>query len=70
MHLALEANLADWVGAESALLFTSTYSANLGLVAALGVEGSLILSDAANHASLIDGARLAKAEVTVVPTWT
>ena len=66
-HLELEAALASWVGTESALLFPSTYSANLGLVAALGVEGSLILSDAANHASLIDGARLAKAEVAVVP---
>lgn len=66
-HLALEAALATWLGTESAVLFASTYAANLGLVAALGVEGSLIISDAANHASLIDGARLAKAEVAVVP---
>jgi 8-amino-7-oxononanoate synthase len=66
-HLRLEAALADWVGSESALLFSSTYSANVGLVSAIGVEGSLIISDAANHASLIDGARLAKAEVAVVP---
>ena len=66
-HLRLEASLASWVGTESALLFSSTYSANLGLVAALGVERSVIISDAANHASLIDGARLAKAEIVVVP---
>jgi 8-amino-7-oxononanoate synthase len=66
-HLRLESDLASWVGAESALLFSSTYAANLGLISALGTEGSLIVSDASNHASLIDGARLAKAEVVVVP---
>ena len=66
-HLGLEAELADWVGAESALLFSSTYAANLGLVSALGVSGSIVLSDSANHASIIDGARLAKAEVRVFP---
>jgi 8-amino-7-oxononanoate synthase len=66
-HLRLESDLASWVGAESALLFSSTYAANLGLISALGTEGSLIVSDASNHASLIDGGRLAKAEVIVVP---
>lgn len=66
-HLQLETELAHWVGAESALLFASTYAANLGLISALGLEGTVIISDAANHASLIDGARLAKAEVVVVP---
>ncbi|HWZ89652.1 MAG TPA: 8-amino-7-oxononanoate synthase [Polyangiaceae bacterium] len=66
-HLRLETALAAWVGAETALLFSSTYSANLGLIAALGIQGSLVISDAFNHASLIDGARLAKAEVAVVP---
>jgi len=66
-HVRLETELARWVGAESALLFASTYAANLGLISALGVEGTVIISDAANHASLIDGARLSKAEVVVVP---
>lgn len=66
-HLALEGELASWVDAESALLFSSTYAANLGLLSALGVPGSIVLSDSANHASLIDGARLAKAEVRVLP---
>lgn len=64
-HLHLEAELATWVGAESALLFSSTYAANVGLIAALGVRESVIISDSANHASIIDGARLAKAEVRV-----
>ena len=66
-HLKLESDLASWVGAESSLLFSSTYAANLGLVSALGVPGSVILSDSANHASLIDGARLSKAEVRIIP---
>jgi len=66
-HLALEEALSTWVRSEASLVFSSTYSANLGVVSALGVEGSLIVSDAANHASLIDGSRLAKARVQVVP---
>jgi 8-amino-7-oxononanoate synthase len=65
-HLLLEAELATWVGTESALLFSSTYAANAGLIAALGVRESVIVSDSANHASIIDGARLAKAELRVV----
>jgi 8-amino-7-oxononanoate synthase len=66
-HVTLEAELASWVGAESALLFSSTYAANVGLLSALGVPGSVILSDSANHASIIDGARLSKADVRVLP---
>ena len=66
-HVRLESELAGWVRTESALLFASTYAANCGLVSALGVRDSLVVSDAANHASLIDGARLSRAEVRVVP---
>ena len=66
-HVQLESELALWVGSESALLFASTYAANCGLISALGIRDSIIISDAANHASLIDGARLARAEVRVVP---
>jgi 8-amino-7-oxononanoate synthase len=66
-HLRLEEELASWVGAEGALLFSSTYAANVGLISALAVPQSVIVSDSANHASIIDGARLGKAEIRVVP---
>ncbi len=66
-HLELESALADWVGHESALLFTSGYAANLGLLSALGQPSTVIVSDALNHASLIDGCRLGRARVVVAP---
>jgi 8-amino-7-oxononanoate synthase len=66
-HEELERELASWVGLPRALSFSSGYSANVGLMAALGAPGSLLVSDALNHASIIDGCRLSKAEVKVVP---
>lgn len=66
-HVQLEAELAEWLGTEDALLFTSGYAANVGLMSALAEPGDLVVSDALNHASLIDGCRLSRAEVAVVP---
>lgn len=66
-HLELEADLARWVGTEAALLFSSGYAANLGALSCLLGPGDVVLSDALNHASLIDGCRLSKAEVRIVP---
>ena len=66
-HGRLEAELANWVNSDTALLFSSTYAANLGVISALGVAGSVVHSDSMNHASIIDGARLAKADVRVFP---
>jgi 8-amino-7-oxononanoate synthase len=67
LHADLEAELADFVGAGAGLVFSSGYLANLGVLTALGGPGGLIVSDALNHASVVDGARLARAEVQVVP---
>ncbi len=64
---ALEGVVARWLRTESALVFTSGYAANVGLVSALAGRGDLVLSDAHNHASLIDGARLSRADVVVYP---
>lgn len=60
-HAALEAELADWVGRERALLFATGYAANVGVISALMGKGDHIVADALNHASLIDGARLSGA---------
>ncbi|MFE0172042.1 8-amino-7-oxononanoate synthase [Streptomyces sp. NPDC059002] len=67
LHAELERELADFCGFEAALVFSSGYAANLAAVTALAPHGSLIVSDAGNHASLIDGCRLARAATQVVP---
>ena len=67
LHAELEAALADFCGTPAALVFSSGYAANLGAVTALSGPGALIVSDAANHASLVDACRLSRARVTVVP---
>jgi len=66
-HRRLERAFAAYVGAEDALAFTSGYAANVGVISALAAPGDVIISDALNHASLIDGARLSRARVVVVP---
>ncbi len=59
VHAQLEAALAEWTGRERALLFSTGYMANLGLLAALLGRDDLCVQDKLNHASLLDGARLA-----------
>ena len=63
----LEHDFAQWVGAESALCFTSGYAANVGLLSALLRPEDVVFSDSANHASLIDGMRLAKCRRVIFP---
>jgi 8-amino-7-oxononanoate synthase len=61
----LETNVARLKSAEAALVFGSGYLANLGVLTALGGPGDIIFSDELNHASLIDGCRLTKAELRI-----
>ncbi len=63
----LEARFAAFKGTERALYFSSGYLANLAVVATFAEPGDLIISDALNHASLIDGIRLARAERVILP---
>ncbi|KJV04574.1 8-amino-7-oxononanoate synthase [Rhodococcus sp. PML026] len=64
-HEQLEQDLADFVGAETGLVFSSGYTANIGVVTALADRDSVVISDAASHASLIDACRLSRARVAV-----
>jgi len=64
-HAMLERELAEFVGVEAGLVFASGYAANLGAVTALAGRGSLVVSDAGSHASLVDACRLSRARVQV-----
>ncbi|HYC23618.1 MAG TPA: 8-amino-7-oxononanoate synthase [Candidatus Bathyarchaeia archaeon] len=66
-HEALEREIAAWLGCEAALVFGSGYHANVAVIPALAGAEDEVFSDALNHASLIDGCRLARARVTVFP---
>ncbi len=66
LHDELERDLADFLGTASALVFSSGYLANVGVITALMGRGDLIVSDGGAHASLIDGCRLSRARVVVV----
>jgi len=67
LHAELEAELAGFCGAQSALVFSSGYAANLGVLTALSGPGALVVSDAASHASIVDACRLSRARVAVTP---
>lgn len=65
LHAELERRLAEFKGAETAILFNSGYAANTGIIPALMSAGDAIISDSLNHASIIDGCRLSRASVHV-----
>jgi 8-amino-7-oxononanoate synthase len=65
IHGRLEEQLAEFEGTEAALLFGSGYLANMGVISALARSGDTVFSDELNHASIVDGCRLSRAEVVV-----
>jgi 8-amino-7-oxononanoate synthase len=65
LHTQLEAELAQWKGMARSLVFPTGYAANLGVLTVFGAVGATIFSDALNHASIVDGCRLAKARTVV-----
>src|SRR5574337_404708 len=67
LYPQLEARLARFKGAEAALLFSTGYQANLGVISALMDSRDIVFSDALNHASIVDGCRLSRAEVRIFP---
>jgi glycine C-acetyltransferase/8-amino-7-oxononanoate synthase len=67
IHRRLELELADFKGHPACVLFGSGFLANTGVISALASRGGVIFSDALNHASIVDGCRLARAETVVYP---
>ncbi|MGA7417351.1 MAG: 8-amino-7-oxononanoate synthase [Acidimicrobiales bacterium] len=67
IHDSLEAALAEWKNCERAVVFPTGFAANLSVLSVFGANGARIFSDELNHASIIDGCRLARASATVFP---
>ncbi|MEH3134572.1 MAG: 8-amino-7-oxononanoate synthase [Mycolicibacterium neoaurum] len=67
LHEQFEAALAEFAGFESALVFSSGYTANIGALVSLAGAGSLLVSDALTHASIVDACRLSRARIAVTP---
>jgi 8-amino-7-oxononanoate synthase len=65
IHAQLEHELADWKQAARSALFPTGFAANLGVLTTFGTAGAIIYSDELNHASIIDGCRLARADTAV-----
>lgn len=67
IHLELEKRIAEFKNVEACVVFQSGFAANAGTVSAILGKGDLIISDELNHASIIDGCRLSRAEIRVFP---
>ncbi|MFQ5656079.1 MAG: 8-amino-7-oxononanoate synthase [Candidatus Methylomirabilales bacterium] len=67
LYQALEDRLAAFKGREAALVYSTGYMANLGVISSVVREGDVVYSDALSHASIVDGCRLSRAEVRVFP---
>ena len=67
VHHELEAALAEWKGAQAAVVLPTGFAANLSVLSVFASGGVVVHSDELNHASIIDGCRLARADVRIVP---
>ena len=67
LHEELEREIAQFQGCEAALVFSTGYMANLGAIPALLGPSDVLVSDALNHASIVDGARLSRARTRIFP---
>jgi len=65
IHIEMEEKLADFMGAEKALMFSTGYQTNVGTIWSLAGKHDMVLSDQYNHASIVDGCRMAKPEVLI-----
>jgi len=65
IHSELERSITEWKGTEATALFPTGFMANLGVLSTFGRPGVRILSDELNHASIVDGCRLARADVAI-----
>jgi 8-amino-7-oxononanoate synthase len=63
LHLELESELAEWMGTEDAIVFTTGYQANLGCIGTILAPGDTVICDSGDHASILDGCRLAGARL-------
>ena len=63
MHLELEAELADWMGAEDAIVFTTGHQANVGTLGTILAPGDTVVADSGDHASILDGCLLSRAKL-------
>ncbi len=69
VHTQLEAALAEWRACAAAALFPTGFAANLGVISALAADDVVVCSDELNHASIIDGCRLARARGAELAVW-
>ena len=63
LHLELEAELAEWMGTEEAIVFTTGHQANVGTLGTLLAPGDTVIADSADHASILDGCLLSRAKL-------
>ncbi len=63
MHLELEAEIADWMGTEDALVFTTGHQTNVGVLGTILAPGDTVIADSGDHASILDGCLLSRAKL-------